>query len=77
MAEGPTILATSGGLRANSRGRAEFHRLVEYGVEVSGAHGRSPKIATLGTASGDQRAHTAIWGQAAATAGFEHTPVED
>lgn len=72
----PTILATSGGLRPGERGRPEFHHLVHYGVELSGVSGRRPKIATLGTASGDQLWLNAIFDEAATTAGFGHTPID-
>ncbi len=72
----PTILATSGGFRTGDDGALEFHRLVHHGLDLSGAHGHKPKLATLGTASGDQRPFTALLDEAAARAGFEHTAVD-
>lgn len=76
MAIEPTILATSGGLHTRKDGSVEFHHLVRHGVELSGAHGRRPRIATLGTASGDQRALTDTWAGAATRAGLDHTCVD-
>jgi peptidase E len=67
----PTILATSGGYKPGERTRLEFDRLVHYAVELSGAAGRAPRIAHLGTASGDQRWFAAEMDQAARTAGFD------
>ncbi len=67
----PTILATSGGYKPGRRTRLEFDRLVHYAVELSGVNGRTPRIAHLGTASGDQRWFAAEMDQAARTAGFD------
>ncbi|WP_426301390.1 Type 1 glutamine amidotransferase-like domain-containing protein [Arthrobacter sp. R-11] len=67
----PTILATSGGYKPGQRTRLEFDRLVHYAVELSGVSGRTPRIAHLGTASGDQRWFAAEMDQAARTAGFD------
>lgn len=49
-AESPTILATSGGLKPGSRTRLEFNKLVHHAVDLSGATGRAPKVAHVGTA---------------------------
>jgi len=67
----PTILATSGGYKSGQRTRLEFDRLVHYAVELSGVSGRAPRIAHLGTASGDQRWFAAEMDQAARIAGFD------
>ena len=66
-----TILATSGGLRRGRRTDVEFAPLVHHAVELSGAHGRRPRICHLATASGDQRAGNARLDEAARVAGFE------
>ncbi|MEH3078855.1 MAG: Type 1 glutamine amidotransferase-like domain-containing protein [Quadrisphaera sp.] len=50
-ADAPTIVATSGGMRAGRRSRLAFAPLVEHAVELSGTTGR-PKLVHLGTASG-------------------------
>ena len=66
----PTILATSGGYRPASRTYLEFDALVHHAVELSGAAGR-PKVAFLGTASGDQRFFNDHVHQAGRVAGFD------
>jgi peptidase E len=66
----PTILATSGGYRPASRTYLEFDALVHHAVELSGAAGR-PKLAFLGTASGDQRFFNDHVHQAGRVAGFD------
>lgn len=66
-----TILATSGGYKSGRRTRLEFDHLVHYAVELSGVSGRAPRIAHLGTASGDQRWFAAEMDQAARIAGFD------
>ena len=53
-ADQPTILATSGGIRANRRVRWELSPLTEYAIELSGVTGRAPRICALFTATGDQ-----------------------
>jgi peptidase E len=67
----PTILATSGGMRWGRRTDLEFAPLVHHAVELSGAHGRRPRLCHLGTAAGDQRASNARLDEAARVAGFE------
>lgn len=54
-ADQPTIVATSGGLRPGRRTNLEFHQLVHHAVDLSGVHGRKPRLCHIGTASGDQR----------------------
>ncbi len=71
-ADAPTILATSGGLRYNAEGRRriDLAPLVHHGVELSGVHGRAPRVCAVGTASGDQRWFAAELDEAARGAGF-------
>ena len=52
-ADGPTILATSGGITDGRRTRWEFSPLTDYAVELSGVTGRPPRICVIATASGD------------------------
>ena len=67
----PTILATSGGYRlGDGRRRLDFAPLVHHAVELSGAHGRTPRVCHLGTAGGDQRWFNAELDEAARAAGF-------
>jgi peptidase E len=69
----PTILATSGGYRYGERIRLEFDALVHHAVELSGAHGRRPRMTFVGTASGDP-AHGNYWmTQAGQHAGIDVT----
>jgi len=69
----PTILATSGGWRYGRRIDLEFAPLVNYALELSGAHGRKPKLCHLGTAGGDQRWFNARVDEAGVHAGVEVT----
>jgi peptidase E len=73
MTRTPTILATSGGWRLGRRTDLEFAPLVHHAVELSGAHGRRPKVCHLGTAGGDQRAFNARVDEAGRVAGYEVT----
>jgi peptidase E len=68
-----TIVATSGGVRAGRRTELEFAPLVHHAVELSGAHGRRPKLCYLGTAGGDQRWAQARVNEAGRVAGYEVT----
>ncbi|MBT8160814.1 MULTISPECIES: peptidase E [Arthrobacter] len=70
-----TILATSGGYKSGHRTRMEFDLLVHHAVELSGVSGRAPRVAHLGTASGDQRWFAAELDQAARISGFDFTHV--
>jgi len=69
----PTILATSGGWRYGRRVDLEFAPLVHYALDLSGAHGRRPKLCHLGTAGGDQRWSNARVDEAGVVAGVEVT----
>ncbi|MFD1148050.1 Type 1 glutamine amidotransferase-like domain-containing protein [Saccharothrix hoggarensis] len=70
-ADQPTIVATSGGFRAGHRTNLEFHRLVHHAVDLSGVHGRKPRLCHVGTANGDQRWFNADVSEAGALAGWE------
>jgi peptidase E len=74
-ADAPTILATSGGYVAarDGRRRFDFGPLLHHAVELSGTHGRRPRVLHLGTALGDQRAAAAEVDEAARAAGFDLT----
>ena len=72
-AESPTILATSGGYKPGTRTRLEFNKLVHHAVDLSGVTGRAPKIAHVGTASGDQRWFNNEVSEAGNAAGFQLT----
>lgn len=71
----PTILATSGGLRSGGRTMVEFDALVHHAVDLSGAHGRRPRVLYVGTAIGDAEHFAARVGEAARVAGFDLTPL--
>ncbi len=75
-ADQPTILATSGGYRMGERTRLEFDALVHHAVELSGAHGRRPRVTFVGTASGDQRWFSYEALEAGRLAGFEVTVLD-
>jgi peptidase E len=71
--DAPTILATSGGYRYGRRTQLEFDSLVHHAVELSGAHGRPPRLTFVGTASGDPR-YMNYWAhEAGRVAGFDVT----
>ena len=55
-ADGPTILATSGGIDAGRRTRFAFTALTEFAVDLSGVSGRPPRMCLLATAMGDDKA---------------------
>ncbi|WP_405773588.1 Type 1 glutamine amidotransferase-like domain-containing protein [Streptomyces sp. NBC_01538] len=71
----PTILATSGGHRTGGRTMVAFDALVHHAVDLSGAHGRRPRVLYVGTAIGDAEHFTARMGEAARVAGFDLTPL--
>ncbi len=72
-ADGPTIVATSGGWTAGRRTRIGFGPLVRHAVDLSGVQGRAPRLCYLGTAGGDQ-AHWNSWvHEAGVDAGFDVT----
>lgn len=72
-ADQPTILATSGGYRPSARLPFEFNALIHHGVELSGVHGRRPRITYVGTATGDQQSVGYAILQAGQAAGFDVT----
>ncbi|MBU7597110.1 peptidase E [Streptomyces sp. P38-E01] len=71
----PTVLATSGGHRADARSRVLFDALVYHAVELAGVTGRRPRILYLGTAIGDAEHVTSRMHEAARVAGFDLTPL--
>jgi peptidase E len=52
-ADGPTILATSGGIVPGIRTRFEVAPLTDYAIDLSGVTGRAPRVCFLATALGD------------------------
>ena len=70
-AEGPTILATSGGYRYGTRTPLELAPLVHHAVELAGVTGRAPRLCHLGTAGGDQEWFAARVLDAGRVAGFD------
>ena len=72
-ADAPTILATSGGYRPGRRTQLEFAALVHHAVELSGVHGRRPRLTFVGTASGDPRFANYWAHEAGRVAGFDVT----
>ncbi|GAA1951924.1 peptidase E [Kitasatospora viridis] len=72
----PTILATSGGHRPGAHTMIEFDALVHHAVELSGVHGRRPRVMYVGTAIGDAEHFTARVTEAARVAGFDLTPLQ-
>jgi peptidase E len=68
-ADGPTILATSGGVRPGRRTEIELAPLITYGFELAGVTGRAPRLCVVGTAGGDQAHWTAKWYDAGRAAG--------
>jgi peptidase E len=72
-ADGPTILATSGGLRRGTRTTFEFAPLIRYAVDLSGVAGRAPRICHIGTAGGDQQWFNALFTEAGQAAGMTVT----
>ncbi|MFC7865508.1 Type 1 glutamine amidotransferase-like domain-containing protein [Streptomyces murinus] len=71
----PTIVATSGGHRVAARTRVLFDALVQHAVDLSGVHGRRPRILYVGTAIGDAEHVAARMSEAARVAGFDLTPL--
>jgi peptidase E len=72
-ADGPTILATSGGFRRGSRTMFEFAPLIHYAVDLSGVAGRAPRVCHIGTAGGDQQWFNALFTEAGEAAGMTVT----
>ncbi len=52
-ADGPTILATSGGLVPGRRDHWSVGPLTELAVDLAGVEGRAPRVCFVGTAGGD------------------------
>ena len=52
-ADGPTILATSGGIVPADRIRWKLGPLTEYAIDLAGVDGRRPRVCFLATALGD------------------------
>jgi peptidase E len=67
----PTILATSGGWGRNDRYQLTYGPLLLHAIELSGAHGRRPKVCHVDTAGGDQQWFTGSEYEAARLAGVE------
>lgn len=74
-ADEPTIVATSGGHRLGQRTMIEFDALVHHAVDLSGVHGRRPRVLYVGTAIGDAEHFAARASEAARVAGFGLTPL--
>lgn len=53
VADRPTVLATSGGLKPGRRTAVEFAPLTDYAIELAGVTGRTPRVCYVGTAGGD------------------------
>jgi peptidase E len=75
-ADQPTVLATSGGYRVGERTRLEFGSLVHHAVDLSGVHGRRPRVTFVGTALGDPRWFSYEVTQAGRVAGFDLTVLD-
>lgn len=73
VAAEPTILATSGGLRVGDRTSFAFDALIHHAVDLSGVHGRRPRLMYVGTAVGDADHYTVKMAEAARVAGFDLT----
>ena len=69
-ADGPTILATSGGIASGRRTRFAFTALTDFAVDLSGVTGRAPRICLLATAMGDDKAVLHYLTEAAQDSGF-------
>lgn len=70
-ADGPTILATSGGFKRGDRTDLAFAPLVLHANELAGVTSRRPRLCHLGTARGDERSWNAMMSEAAHAAGFD------
>jgi peptidase E len=70
-ADGPTILATSGGWVPGTRTRFEVGPLTEYAVELAGVTGRRPRVCFVATAMGDSAEVVQGFYDAARYAGYE------
>jgi peptidase E len=70
-ADAPTILATSGGVKAGGRVPWELAPLTEYAIELAGVDGRAPKVCALATAQGDNPTVVANFYNAALQRGLD------
>jgi peptidase E len=70
-ADGPTILATSGGVVPGRRSKWSVGPLTDYAVELAGVTGRAPKVCFLGSASGDNPQGIRDFYDMAQEAGFD------
>lgn len=73
-ADGPTILATSGGLQAGLRQSPVVAPILRYAVELSGAE--RPTVCFVGTAMGDSERYRLIMAEAIAQAGWTPTHLQ-
>jgi peptidase E len=71
----PTILATSGGLRAAQRTLFGFGPLLYHAIELAGVTGRAPRVCYVGTAGGDQESFEARFTEAGRAAGVTVSPL--
>ena len=69
-ADGPTILATSGGMVASRRLSWEAGPLTDFAVDLAGVEGRAPRVCFLATAMGDSANVIASFYAAAAKRGL-------
>jgi peptidase E len=53
VADAPTILATSGGIKSGRRTLFEVNSLTDYAIELAGVDARKPRVCFVGTAGGD------------------------
>ena len=74
-ADGPTILATSGGMVASRRLRWEVGPLTEYAIDLAGVDGRAPRVCFLATATGDNPAVVYSFYEAAQQRGLQPSHV--
>jgi peptidase E len=72
----PTILATSGGTGPGRHTTVDFTPLVHHAVELSGAHGRRPRVMYVNTAIGDAEHFGYRAAEAGRAAGFETTALQ-
>lgn len=72
-ADAPTIVATSGGWVAGHRTRVAFGPLITHCLDLSGVHGRTPRMTVLHTAMGDAPHWQAWASEAGRAAGVDLT----
>lgn len=69
-ADGPTILATSGGLAPGRRNHWSVGPLTELAVDLAGVEGRAPRVCFVGTAGGDNPEFTRAFYDICQQAGY-------